>query len=57
MPAREAQAVFYGPRDTIVHTTDAVLVNGRVLPLSSTPTRDSRHLPVPVAEYGALVLG
>ena len=52
-----AKPVVAGPGDTIVHTPDAVLVNGRALPLSSTRTRDSRGLLVPTAGYGTFVLG
>ena len=52
-----AKPVVAGPGDTIVHTPDAVLVNGRALPLSATRTRDSRGLPVPTAGYGTFVLG
>ena len=52
-----AKPIVAGPGDAVVHTPDAVLVNGRALPLSSTRTRDSRGLPVPVAEYGTFVLG
>lgn len=52
-----AKPVVAGPGDTIVHTPGAVLVNGRAMPKSSTRTRDSRGLPVPVAEYGTFVLG
>lgn len=51
-----AKPVVAGPGDTIVHRPDAVLVNGRAMPKSSTRTRDSRGLPVPVAEYGTIVL-
>lgn len=43
--------------DTVLHTPDAVSVNGRALPLSGTRTRDSRGLAVPVAAYGTFVLG
>lgn len=43
--------------DTVLHTRDAVSVNGHALPRSSTRTRDSGGLPVPVAEYGTFVLG
>ena len=42
--------------DTVLHTRDAVSVNGRVLPLSGTRTHDSRGLAVPVAAYGTFVL-
>lgn len=43
--------------DTVVHTPDAVRINGRALPLSGTRTRDSRGLAIPVATYGTFVLG
>lgn len=52
-----AKPVVAAAGDTVVHTPDAVLINGRALPKSSTRTRDSRGLPVPVAEYGTFVLG
>lgn len=52
-----AKPVAADPGDTVVHTRDAVLVNGRALPKSSTRARDSRGLQVPVAEYGTFVLG
>jgi conjugative transfer signal peptidase TraF len=51
-----AKPVVARPGDTVVHTPDAVTVNGRALPKSSTRTRDSRGLSVPVAEYGTFVL-
>jgi conjugative transfer signal peptidase TraF len=43
--------------DTVVHTQDAVRINGRALPRSATRTRDSGGRLVPVAEYGTFVLG
>ncbi|HEX6372926.1 MAG TPA: S26 family signal peptidase [Longimicrobium sp.] len=52
-----AKPLVAGPGDTVVHTPDAVRINGRALPKSSTRTRDSRGFPVPVAEYGPFVLG
>ena len=53
MPAKPVVAVA---GDTVVHTPEAVSVNGHELPLSSTRTHDSRGLPVPTAEYGTFVL-
>lgn len=52
-----AKPVVAGPGDTVVHTPDAVLVNGRALPLSATRTHDSRGLQIPMAGYGTFVLG
>jgi conjugative transfer signal peptidase TraF len=52
-----AKPVIAGPGDTVVHTSDAVSVNGRVQPRSATRTRDSRGLEVPTAPTGTLVLG
>jgi len=51
-----AKPVAAGPGDTVVHTPDAVRVNGQELPLSSTRTHDSRGLPVPTADFGSFVL-
>jgi conjugative transfer signal peptidase TraF len=51
-----AKPVIATAGDTVVHTPDAVSVNGRALPLSGTRTRDSRGLAVPVAVYGTYVL-
>jgi conjugative transfer signal peptidase TraF len=52
-----AKPVVAAAGDTVVHTPDAVSVNGRALPLSATRTRDSRGLAVPVAAYATFVLG
>lgn len=52
-----AKPVIAVAGDTVVHTPDAVLINGRALPKSATRSRDSRGLLVPVAEYRTLVLG
>ncbi len=51
-----AKPVLAGPGDTVVHTPDAILVNGRAEPLSATRPRDSRGLAVPAAAYGTVVL-
>lgn len=51
-----AKPVVAAAGDTVVHTPDAVRVNGRALPRSSTRTHDARGLPVPVAEYRTFVL-
>ena len=52
-----AKPVAAGPGDTVEHTPDAVLVNGRRLPRSATRTHDSRGLRIPTADYGRVVLG
>lgn len=51
-----AKPVVAGPGDTVVHAPEALFVNGHALPNSSTATRDSRGLPVPVAEYRRFAL-
>lgn len=52
-----AKPVVAGPGDTVVHTPDAISVNGRAEPLSATRSHDSRGLAVPNAPYGTFVLG
>ena len=52
-----AKPVVAGPGDTILHSAEAVWVNGHREPLSATRTRDSRGLPVPTAREGRFVLG
>lgn len=52
-----AKPVVAAAGDTVVHTPNAVSVNGRALVRSGTRTRDSRGLAVPVAAYGTYVLG
>ena len=52
-----AKPVVAGPGDTVVHTREAVAVNGHVLPRSGTRARDTRGLDVPSAPLGTVVLG
>lgn len=52
-----AKPVVAGPGDTILHSTEAVSVNGHREPLSATRSRDSQGLPVPTGREGRFVLG
>ena len=52
-----AKPVVAGPGDTVVHTAQAVWVNGQREPMSATRSRDSRGLTVPTATNRRYVLG
>jgi conjugative transfer signal peptidase TraF len=51
-----AKPVAAGPGDTVVHTPEAVWINGHRLPQSATRALDAHGLPLPRGPVGTIVL-